>query len=388
MVVGRSPLATLRLVMRLRRFPPALAALALLAGCGGDDRPAPPPSEETRERTETTARDPVRSEGAPRVTTVAAGLEAPWEIAFLPDGRALVTERPGRVRLLSADLKLRERPVAEMEVAELGESGLLGIAVDPQFRRNRFVYLYRTVEDGNEVVRFRFEGGRLREDTVVARGIAAAAIHDGGRIRFGPDGRLYFTTGDAAEDESSQDEGSLNGKFLRLSGRQFRGEGGRPEIVSIGHRNPQGFDWQPRSGRLVASEHGPDGDDEVNVIRERANYGWPEARGEDHGEFTAPVAVYEDSVAPSGGSFVTKPGSEWSGDFLFGCLVGEQIRRVRLDGGKVTRDEVLFQGQFGRVRSVVEGPDGALYALTNNRDGRGGPREGDDRVLRIVPPAG
>ena len=370
-------------------LPAALAALAFAAGCGGDDAPTPPPpAEEARERTGTSPREPVRSQGNPQVNTVATGLEAPWEIAFLPDGRALVTERPGRVRLLSADLKLRERPVAEMEVAELGESGLLGIAVDPAFRRNRFVYLYRTVDEGNEVVRFRLEGGSLREDAVLVSGIPAAAIHDGGRIRFGPDGRLYFTTGDAAEDDAAQDEGSLSGKFLRLSPRQFRGGGGRPETVSLGLRNPQGFDWQPGSDRLVASEHGPDGDDEVNVIREGANYGWPEVQGEDHGDFTAPVAVYGDSIAPSGGSFVKKPGSAWSGDFLVGCLVGEQIRRLGFDGARVTRDEPLFEGDFGRVRSVVEGPDGALYALTSNRDGRGSPREGDDRVLRIVPPSG
>jgi glucose/arabinose dehydrogenase len=310
-------------------------------------------------------------------------------MAFLPDGSALITERPGRVRLLGGDGELREEPVAEVDVEEVGEAGLLGLAVDPGFDDNRFVYLYRTTSSGNEVARYRLEGERLVEQAVIADGIAAAAIHDGGRIHFGPDGRLYFTTGDAAEDELAQDPQSLNGKVLVMEAQDARGGGAPPEVFTLGHRNPQGFDWHPRTEALVASEHGPDGDDEVNVLREGANYGWPEARGEDHGGFEAPVAVYEESIAPSGASFVSRAGSAWSGDLLVAALVGEQIRRLRLDGqGRVTRDEALFEGEFGRLRTVVEGPDGALYALTSNRDGRGTPREGDDRVLRIVPPEG
>jgi glucose/arabinose dehydrogenase len=380
----------------MRRVVPLAVVLAALAGCGGDDEPEraeqPPPAStatDTRPPSEDGGSRLARNEGGPRVETVATGLDTPWEIAFLPDGRALVTERPGRVRLLSRDLKLRSEPVAQVaDVAEIGEGGLLGLAVDPEFERNRFVYLYRTTGGGNEVVRFRLDGERLEEDAVIADGIAAAAIHDGGRIHFGPDDRLYFTTGEAGQDQLAQDRGSLNGKVLRMGPDAYRGDGGRPEVFSLGHRNPQGFDWQPRSDRLVATEHGPDGDDEVNVLRRGANYGWPEARGEDHGDFTAPAAVYADSIAPSGGSFVSLPGSEWTGDFLFGALIGEQIRRIGFDGARVTTNEPLFEGDFGRVRTVVEGPDGALYALSSNEDGRGSPREGDDRILRIVPPAG
>jgi glucose/arabinose dehydrogenase len=379
----------------MRLLPPVVAAAILaIVGCGGDDEPdrpapPPPPAADTRPRTDEDRAKLARNEGGPRVETVATDLDTPWEIAFLPDGRALVTERPGRVRLLSRELKLRREPVADVEeVVEIDEGGLLGAAVDPQFERNSFVYLYRTTGGGNQVARYRFEGDRLEEDAVIASGIRAAANHDGGRIRFGPDGRLYFSTGDAQQDFSAQDPGSLNGKILRMDPREFRGSGARPEVFSLGHRNPQGFDWQPRSGRLVASEHGPDGDDEVNVLRKGENYGWPEVRGEDHGDFTAPVAVYPESIAPSGASFVKLPDSEWTGDFLVAALVGEQIRRLSFEGGRVTRNEALFEGDFGRVRTVVEGPDGALYALTSNEDGRGAPREGDDRVLRIVPPAG
>ena len=358
----------------------AVLALALLSGCGGDAEEPPPTRAEPPPATAPATERERPAE--PRVETVAEGLEIPWEIAFLPDGRALVAERPGRVRLLDPG-----RTLAEVEVAHIGEGGLLGLAVDPEFEDNRLVYLYRTVSGGNEVARYRLEGRRLVEEQVIVRGIAAAPIHDGGRLRFGPDGALYITTGDAAQPELSQDPGSLNGKILRLDGERARGRGGRPEVVSLGHRNPQGLDWEPRSGRLYAPEHGPDGDDEVNLIEEGGNYGWPRVRGTGHGSFAAPLVVYPASIAPSGATFARAEGSAWTGDFLVACLVGEQLRRLRFDGREVVVDEPLFEGEFGRLRTVVEGPDGALYVLTNNTDGRGSPREGDDRVLRIEPPA-
>jgi glucose/arabinose dehydrogenase len=371
----------------------ALGVLAL-AGCGGDsddsdDRATSPATTATSPPPTATTEEPrlARNPGGPKVETVAEGLEAPWEIAFTPDGRALVTERPGRVRLLGPDGTLRERPVANVDVAAVGEGGLLGLAIDPRFDRNSYVYLYRTTDGGNEVVRYRLDGTRLREQAVIARDIPAGSNHDGGRIHFGPDQRLYISTGEAGEGSRAQDPNSLGGKFLTLTPDAYRGDGGEPQIFSTGHRNSQGFDWEPRTNRLVATEHGPTGFDELNVVRRGGNYGWPEVIGSDHGSFIAPVTVYEEAIAPSGGSFVSLPGSEWTGDFLFGALVGEQMRRIRLRGNEVVVDEPLFQGEYGRIRTVVEGPDGALYALTSNRDGRGSPRDGDDKVLRIVPPA-
>ena len=364
----------------------AVGAVCLgFAGCSDDEpeRAAPPPDAGTASGPERSG--PERAQGAPRVTTVASGLEAPWEIAFLPDGRALVTERPGRVRLLSRGLALRPQPVAEVEVSALGESGLLGLAVDPRFERNRFVYLYRTTESGNEVLRMRLTGNRLEEEATVLDGLEAAPIHDGGRIHFGPDGLLYVATGEAGNEALAQDRSSLNGKMLRL--RAFRGEGGRPEVLSLGHRNVQGFDWQPRTARLFATEFGPDANDEINVIRRGGNYGWPEAQGDEGGPRFVPALVdYEDVIAPSGATFVSRRGSQWTGAFLLAALRGEQLRLVELAGGRVRRDTPLFEGRFGRLRTVVEGPDGAIYALTNNTDGRGSPRNGDDRILRIVPP--
>ena len=380
----------------------AVAALALawplaVGGCGGDEgsRPATQPAPETRPATASDS-GLARNPGRPRVTTIVRGLEAPWEIAFLPDGRALITERPGRVRVMTRERRLLPDPLAQVPVSQRAEDGLLGLAVDPEFSSNRLVYLYRTTGDDNEVVRYRLDGERLRQQAVIVDGIPASPIHDGGRIHFGPDRNLYVATGEAGSPGLAQDRGSLGGKFLRLSPSAYRGSGrGRPEVFSIGHRNSQGFDWQPGTGRLVATEHGPSGGDgprgfdEVNVVRRGGNYGWPRVFGRRSASgLVVPVVVYEDAIAPSGATFVSLPGSSWTGDFMFAALVGEQVRRVCLAGARVTCDQGLFEGDFGRLRTVVEGPDGALYALTSNRDGRGSPRDGDDRVLRIVPPAG
>lgn len=345
--------------------------------CGGGP-------EDTSDPTEESAEQPA---GA-RVEVVATGLEVPWEIAFVPggEGEALITERPGRVRLLTPD-GLTDEPVAEVDVEALGEGGLLGLAFDPEFERNRFVYLYYTTADGMVLERRSYESGDLAPGTVVLEGIEAGEIHDSGRIAFGPDERLYVATGDAGQEELAQDPESLNGKFLRLEPAQYRGDGAAtPEVLTSGHRNPQGFDWDPSGGELYSSEHGDVGNDEVNLLREGANYGWPLAEGPDHGEFEPPVALYEEAIAPSGATFVSEPGSAWTGDFLVAALTGEQLRRLRFESGEAVIDEPLFEGDFGRLRAVVEGPDGAIYALTSNRDGRGDAVADDDRVIRIEPP--
>ncbi len=329
----------------------------------------------------------------PRVRTVATGLEIPWEIAFLPDRSALVTERPGRVRLLERDGRLRRRPVARVPVSAQGEGGLLGLAIDPRFSQNHFTYLYYTTAEGMRLERWRYEGGRLLRERSLVDGIQAGSVHDSGRIAFGPDGRLYVATGDAGQGELAQQADSLNGKFLALSPAQYRGAGGRPEIISRGHRNPQGFDWEPGTRRLLATEHGPSegvdgpaGYDEVNRIVSGGNYGWPAVYGFDQSGFDAPLKVYRLPLAPSGATFVARHGSAWTGSFVFACLRGEQLRRLVFTHGRIAADVPLLRGRFGRLRTVVEGPDGALYALTSNRDGRGTPRAGDDRILRISPP--
>ena len=325
-----------------------LAVALLLAGCGGDNG------------------QPAADRGM-RVNVVAEDLEVPWEIVWLPDGRALVTERPGRIRTLDGEL------IAEVEVSALGEGGLMGLALDPDFEQRPFAYLYFTTAEGLQLERWRFEGDQMiREESLIDGVIRAGAIHDSGRIAFGPDGALYVATGDAGQEEIAQDPESLNGKYLRLT--EYRGGPVEPEIVSLGHRNPQGFDWQPDSGRLFSTEHGPVGFDEINEIREGRNYGWPVVTGSDHGDFTAPLKVYEDSIAPSGAVF-------WRGALWFATLRGESLRRLEVGDGS---EQVFLDGEYGRLRTVRVGPDGALYVLTSNRDGRGSPEAGDDRVLRVT----
>jgi quinoprotein glucose dehydrogenase len=200
-------------------------------------------------------------------------------------------------------------------------------------------------------------------------------------------------TGDAGDGELAQRADALNGKFLSLSPAQYRGAGGRPEIISSGHRNPQGFDWEPGSRRLIATEHGPTegvdgpaGYDEINRIVRGGNYGWPRVYGFDQTGFNAPLKVYRDPLAPSGGAFVSRRGSPWTGDFVFACLRGEELRRLVFRNGRIVGDHPLLHGRFGRLRTVVEAPDGSLYVLTSNRDGRGTPSARDDRILRITPP--
>src|SRR5687767_15104975 len=266
----------------MRRVIAIAAAAAALAGCGGDDdesagnAPAPTTTATTLEPP-TSGRETdedVDAAGLPKGTVV-RNLDVPWELAFLPDGSALVTERPGRVRRLDRNLKLQRAPVATVRVDDSGEGGLLGMAIDPGFRRNRFVYLYRTTSSGNEVLRYSYRRNKLTGGRVIVRGLEASVVHDGGRLRFGPDDALYITTGEAGQPELAPDPDSLNGKILRVENPRDRAV--RPEAISSGHRNVQGLDWQPRSGRLFATEFGPDANDELNLIVEGRNYGWPDA---------------------------------------------------------------------------------------------------------------
>lgn len=340
-----------------------------------------------------------------RVEIVATGLQVPWGFAWLPNGDMLVTERPGRVRIIEKG-KLRSEPVFTVpDVEPSSESGLMDISLHPEFAKNNFVYLaYAYAKDGkrDKVVRYKFAGGKLTEPKVIIEDMPSAPNHAGMRARFGPDKKLYITVGDATDWDLAQDNTSLAGKTLRLnddgtvpSDNPFVGKQGyRGEIFSTGHRNAQGLAWQPGTGTMFQTEHGPSsfegrggGADEVNIVDRGKNYGWPTIWGtQTKAGLEAPLLEYSPACAPASAAFYNGdklPG--FKGNFFFGCLRGARMIRVVLDGRKVVKQENLLSGTFGRIREIGEGPDGYIYFSTSNRDGRGSPAAEDDRIIRIVP---
>jgi glucose/arabinose dehydrogenase len=374
-------------------MPHAVSAglLAVVLATQGMQTACPKDSPTTPQTGETfTTRDGVRF----RVETVLTGLEVPWSLNFAPDGRLFVTERPGRVRIVTLG-GASELALSLDGVFVQGEAGLLGLALDPEFAQNHFVYLYysASVPGGgvNRVVRYREVNSRLGERLVLLDNIPAAQIHDGGRLRFGPDGLLYASAGDAADANNAQDVASLAGKILRLNrdGTTPRDNRFSSPVFTYGHRNPQGFDWHPTSGEIWESEHGNNGNDEVNAIRTGLNFGWPRIEGASTmSGMEAPITFFSPSIAPSGASFYRgQRVPQFVNNFFVATLRGMHLLRLTVDPSarRVTAQERLLEGTFGRLRDVVSGPDGYLYFCTNNRDGRGNPMSGDDRVLRIVP---
>jgi glucose/arabinose dehydrogenase len=365
-------------------------------GCPADS-PSTPPAPTTPTTGGTPPSDVFTTNDGVRfiVEPVVTNLEIPWSMAFAPDGRLFVTERPGRVRIVNLPARTSELALTVDDTYTEGEAGLLGLALDPQFAQTRFVYLYYSARTGgapvNRVVRYREAGSRLAERAVLLDGIPAAQIHDGGRIKFGPDGLLYITAGDAANTNFPQDLGSLAGKILRINrdGTTPRENPFSSPVYSYGHRNPQGLDWHPVTGQLWAVEHGNIGNDEVNAIVAGANYGWPRIEGSQAMTgMRTPLTFYNPAIAPSGTSFYRGDRfPRFVNNVFTGTLRGTHLLRLIPDGAapRIASQEVLLNGRFGRLRDVVPGPDGFLYLATNNRDGRGSPAATDDRILRISP---
>ncbi|HEX3099628.1 MAG TPA: PQQ-dependent sugar dehydrogenase [Patescibacteria group bacterium] len=317
---------------------------------------------------------------------VAENLKIPWEVAFLPDGTMLVTERTGTLKHITS----ATTAVNVEGVVHKGEGGLLGMALHPDFKDNHFIYLYSTTATGggltNRVERYVYNNEQLSDRKVLLEGIPGSSNHDGGRLAFGPDGDLYITTGDAENSANAQDQNSLAGKILRL-----KDDGSIPEdnpfhnaTYSYGHRNPQGLAWDT-TGQLWATEHGPSGlqtgYDELNRIEKGANYGWPTIKGSEAKDgLITPVlnSGSKETWAPSGMAF-------YKGLLIFSGLRGESLYSTPVANGQVGTLTSYLHEKYGRLRAVVAGPDGFLYITTSNTDGRGTPKSGDDKVIRIKP---
>jgi glucose/arabinose dehydrogenase len=347
----------------------ALLCAVGLAGCAAADNPPP-------------AAAPARTTAAASITTIATGLDVPWGIAFLPNGDALVSERPGViVRIPRGGGRARTvMHVPGVVTESSGEGGLLGLAVSPHYATDKLVYAYLTTASDNRIVRFRL-GGSLHP---ILTGLQKASDHNGGRIAFGPDGMLYAGVGDATNGANAQNRSSRNGKILRIApngsiprGNPFPGS----PVWSLGHRNVEGFAWDS-AGRMWASEFGENTWDEVNLIRKGRNYGWPvvEGKGSTHGgRFTNPLVTWRtDESSPSGAAIL-------GGNLYVGALRGERLWQIPLHGASLGRPRALLSGRYGRLRTVVVAPGGSLWVTTSNRDGRGSPRSGDDRIIRVRP---
>lgn len=320
------------------------------------------------------------------IEVIANRLKSPWEIVVIPDGSFLITEREGRVLLLDEG---EVHEIADIEAN--GEGGLLGITLSPSFHEDNHIYLYYTYSEDsrtyNRVSQFFFNKNSLKDEKIIVDKIPGSEFHNGGRIKFGPDGKLYITTGDAQEENLSQDMNSLAGKILRVnpdgsvpSDNPFTGS----PIFALGIRNSQGLAWHPVTGDLFASDHGPKSRDEINLIKPGGNYGWPEITcDQEDSQYINPITCYSDfTLAPSGIDFHTSANVEEISLYVAG-LRGKQVMRIDLDKeGNFIREESILE-EFGRIRSVVQHEDG-IYILTNNTDGRGNTKVDDDKIIKIT----
>ena len=347
----------------MRRRPAAVVlALGLVAAACTDssDPAAPAATPAPTSAPDPGVTEPARGPVELQVTEVARGLEVPWSLAWDPSGALWFTQRTGALTRLNGP----SRQIAG--VTPVGEGGLMGLEIDTQ---GRMFVMYTSAQD-NKIVRLEADGSQR----VLVSGIARAAIHDGGRLRFGPDGTLYASTGDASQTNLAPNPSSLNGKVLTVDT-----ENGGATVFSRGHRNPEGLCFEP-GGRFLSTEHGPTGNDEVNVLREGFDGGWPGTAGNG-------IRNYSPSVAPAGCVVYSADLiPQWKGSMLFGTLRGQGLRRLTFAAdGSVAGEEVLYEGEYGRIRDVAVGPDGAVYFTTSNRDGRGTAGNGDDRIMRIGP---
>lgn len=337
-----------------------------------------------------TSRVPVLGE-----TVIRTGLRIPWDLAFAPDGRMFVTERVGNI-LVYASREPGAALLSNTAVAGVraeGEAGLMSIELDPSFAANGYVYVCVSVTDEgqwrNQVLRYRMSGDvPVFDGYVIRRGMLANTIHDGCRIRFGPDGRLWVTMGDAGSSSRAQDPNSLNGKVLRVESDGsipadnpvMPGASGRTAVYTMGNRNPQGLTFQPGTGAPFEVEHGDSTHDEINILVAGGNYGYPLARGSDGpgGHLDPAWSSGGSTIATSGADFVSGAAwGSWEGSLFVAQLKEADLRRFTVSGSVAIQQEILLDGRYGRLRTVRLGPDGSLYVTTSGGTG--------DRVIRLTP---
>ncbi len=327
---------------------------------------------------------PITQQGY-KTEIILENLDTPWELDFLPNENIIFTERPGKIKIFNQKTK-KIQTILDLNLPEIGESGLLGIAVDPNFEITKHIYTYYTTKTQNQVSRFTLinqdtENQILTNEKIIINEIPNAKYHDGGRIKFGPDGKLYITTGDATTPSSAQDINSLAGKILRINKN-----GSIPKdnpfknnpTYSYGHRNPQGLIWHPKTKELYSSEHGKYKNDEINIIKKGKNYGWPIVECDEISKiYKNPIKCFNDyTLAPSGMTI-------HNNELYVAGLRGTQIRKLTLNQN---RTQIIYQEELfstlGRIRNIVE-HNNKLYILTNNKDGRGIPKLGDDKIIKI-----
>ncbi|HEU4754860.1 MAG TPA: PQQ-dependent sugar dehydrogenase, partial [Armatimonadota bacterium] len=391
---------------------PLLLLLLALSGCqpagpgrtpGGAEVAVEASSAPERGGTPPMPRPVIRKEVPEvRVEVIARDLQIPWALAFAPDGRLFFTERPGRIRVLRPGEP--PRTYADLnQVTHRGEGGLMGLALHPRFPRQPYLYVMYTTRVGrsavNRISRFTDTGTGVSREKILIDGIPAAQFHDGGALAFGPDGMLYAGTGDARNPPSSQDLHSLNGKILRVTpdgkvpkDNPFPGS----PVWACGFRNVSALAWQPGTGQLWAANHGPSGEfpglhasDAVYKVRKGGNHGWPLVVGTTtRREIVSPVLYYPDEAVPPGGAlfYTGQLFPRFRGDYFLATLKSAHLQRVTLRDGRIAGIERWWPEKYGRLRALAQGPDGAIYFSTSNRDGRAERSyPGSDYIYRIVP---
>jgi len=327
------------------------------------------------------------STGTDAVQIIATHLQKPWALTF-GDGKIFFTEKVGKLRVIDNGVLVNES-VADFRVADISDAGLLGVTTHPDFVKNHFIYVYYTYQEGdklwNKILRITESDDKIADAKVILDKIPGAEFDDGGVIKFGPDKKLYIGTGDATDENASQDMTSLAGKILRLND-----DGSIPSdnpvpnspVYSLGHRNPQGLAWDDQ-GNLYETEEGPTKNDEINIIKEGKNYGWPNQECSGSKEYQPALNCYNISIEPAGIAYYGSGSLDLKNSLILATLRGNILYQLPISNGNVTSQKIILDG-LGRIREVGVGPDDYLYILTGNTDGQGFPDKNDDKLLRVV----